>query len=177
MVAFYLHPMNYVKQVEIRWSDLDPNFHLRHSVYYDFGAYCRVCFLDDNGITSEVMTQHFIGPILFREECVFKREIKFGDNISINLKMKSITSNSKKWAMTHELLKDDNTLYKLSYTTGDAMDVNTPAAWICGWIEENRHVYFFVSLIKSRDKKDLEKIVTTITKNISSSKGFFKGEK
>jgi acyl-CoA thioester hydrolase len=108
MVAFYLHPMNYAKQVEIRWSDLDPNFHLRHSVYYDFGAYCRVCFLDDNGITSEIMTKHFIGPILFREECLFKREIKFGDRISINLKMKSITANGKKWAMKHELLKDDN---------------------------------------------------------------------
>lgn len=102
--------MNYIKQVEIRWSDLDPNFHLRHSVYYDFGAYCRVCFLTDNGITPEVMTQHFIGPILFREECMFKREIKFGDRISINLKMKSITTNGKKWSMKHELIKDDNIL-------------------------------------------------------------------
>ena len=75
MADFYLHAMNYVKHVEIRWSDLDPNFHLRHSVYYDFGAYCRVCFLDDNGITAEIMTKHFIGPILFREECLFKREL------------------------------------------------------------------------------------------------------
>ena len=30
--------MNYTKPVEIRWSDLDPNFHLRHSVYYDYGV-------------------------------------------------------------------------------------------------------------------------------------------
>lgn len=102
--------MNYVKQVEIRWSDLDPNFHLRHSAYYDFGAYCRVSFLTDNGITPEVMTQHFIGPILFREECLFKKEIKFGDNVSINLKLKAITANGKKWAMMHELFKNENIL-------------------------------------------------------------------
>jgi len=102
--------MNYVKKVEIRWSDLDPNFHLRHSVYYDFGAYCRVCFLIDNGITPEVMTEHSLGPILFREECIFKREIKFGDNISINLKLKSISANGKKWAMMHEIFRDENIL-------------------------------------------------------------------
>ncbi len=102
--------MNYVKKVEIRWSDLDPNFHLRHSVYYDFGAYCRVCFLIDNGITPEVMNEHSLGPILFKEECIFKREIKFGDNISINLKLKNISANGKKWSMTHEILRDENTL-------------------------------------------------------------------
>jgi acyl-CoA thioester hydrolase len=31
--------------LDIRWSDLDPNFHLRHSVYYDYGAFARVQFL------------------------------------------------------------------------------------------------------------------------------------
>lgn len=102
--------MNYIKRVEIRWSDLDPNFHLRHSAYYDFGAYCRVSFLTDNGITSEVMTQHFIGPVLFREECIFKREIKFGDSVIINLKIKGISANSKKWIMMHELWKNNDIL-------------------------------------------------------------------
>lgn len=102
--------MNYTKPVEIRWSDLDPNFHLRHSAYYDFGAYCRVAFLTENGITPEMMSEHFIGPILFREECMFKKEIKFGDAISINLKVKSISANAKKWAMVHELWKNTNEL-------------------------------------------------------------------
>lgn len=45
------------KEIQIRWSDLDPNFHLRHSVYYDWGAWCRVEFLNEFGLTAEVMTQ------------------------------------------------------------------------------------------------------------------------
>lgn len=77
------------------------------------------------------------------------------------------------------LLKEDNTLYRMSYTTGSAMSVNKePMAWITGWIEENRHVYFFVSLIKSKENRDdLEKTATNITKNILAAKGFFKGQK
>ena len=39
------------KQLSFRWADLDPNFHLRHSVYYDFGAQHRVEILEQLGLT------------------------------------------------------------------------------------------------------------------------------
>src|SRR4051812_41134119 len=78
---------NYAKEVEVRWSDLDPNYHLRHSVYYDWGAYLRLTFLNENGLTPSVMLQHHFGPVLFREESVFKREIFFGDTVTINIKL------------------------------------------------------------------------------------------
>jgi acyl-CoA thioesterase FadM len=29
---------SFSKELSFRWSDLDPNFHVRHSAYYDFGA-------------------------------------------------------------------------------------------------------------------------------------------
>ncbi|HEY2727779.1 MAG TPA: acyl-CoA thioesterase [Parafilimonas sp.] len=115
--------MEYIKQVEIRWSDLDPNYHLRHSVYYDFGAYCRICFLFDNGITDKVMKHHEIGPILFREECLFKREIIFGDKISITLKLKSVSADFRKFTMYHEIIKNDNEL--AAQLTIDAAWMNT----------------------------------------------------
>ena len=78
--------MAYIKNVEIRWSDLNPNFHLRHSVHSDFGAYCRMSFLNDAGITPVLMIQLRTGPVIFREEAVFKKEIKFGETIHINLR-------------------------------------------------------------------------------------------
>ncbi len=47
-----------------------------------------------------------------------------------------------------------------------------------GWIEENRHVYFFVTLVKSPDKNiDMQAVRMSITKGILSELGFFKGEK
>jgi acyl-CoA thioester hydrolase len=102
--------MSYMKQVEIRWSDLDPNFHVRHSAYYDFGAYCRLAFLNEHGITGPVMAQHSMGPVLFREECFFKSEINFGDHVSINLKLAQLSNDFRKWTMVHELWKDETTL-------------------------------------------------------------------
>ena len=77
------------------------------------------------------------------------------------------------------MLQENNTLYKLSYKTGWGFDENgTAIGWIVGWIEENRHVYLFVTEVRSADKNiDMSKVRMKITKGILSELGFFKGEK
>ena len=77
------------------------------------------------------------------------------------------------------MLQEDNTLYKLRYATGSGIDEkNYSFEWILGWIEENRHVYFFVTFLKSPDKsRDLKTTGINISKSILKSMGFFKGEK
>src|ERR1700750_2122526 len=98
----------YSKNVEVRWSDLDPNFHLRHSVYYDWGAFCRIEFLSELGLKPSVLEQLHIGPILFREECIFKREVRFGDEIMIDLKLMKAKRNYARWSIQHTIFKNDN---------------------------------------------------------------------
>ena len=77
------------------------------------------------------------------------------------------------------MLQENNTLYKLSYKTGWGFDEkNNSIGWIVGWIEENRHVYFFVTQVRSSDKNiDMQKVRIKITRGILSELGFFKGEK
>ena len=110
------------KSIEIRWSDLDPNHHLRHSTYYDYGAYSCICFLNEHGLTAEIMLQHNIGPILFREECLFRKEIKFGDTIKINVKLDKATLDFSRWTMIHELWKNGNTLAAVISVDGTSID-------------------------------------------------------
>lgn len=99
----------YKKQIEIRWSDLDPNFHLRHSVYYDWGAFVRISYLYENNITSAVMNQYHFGPILFREECIFKREIVFGDKVEVDLMLRKCRRDMSRWTMIHKIWKNNDT--------------------------------------------------------------------
>jgi acyl-CoA thioester hydrolase len=113
---------SYKKRVEIRWSDLDPNFHLRHSVYYDFGAYIRMCFLTENGLGTSVLMQHNLGPILFREECIFKREIHFGDSVSISLALKQCSTTYSRWTMEHEIVKNESILAAIITVDGAWID-------------------------------------------------------
>ncbi len=111
------------KKIEIRWSDIDPNFHLRHSVYYDFGAFVRIAFMTENGLTPFVIQQEQIGPILFREECVFKREIHFNDSVEVNVQLVKSTHDMSRWTMVHEVTKNGTTLSAL--ITIDGAWINT----------------------------------------------------
>ncbi len=101
---------NYSRQIEVRWSDLDPNYHLRHSVYYDWGAYVRLTFLNEYGLTPSAMHQYHFGPILFREECIFKREILFGDVVEVNLKLTKSRRDFSRLSIVHEIFKNSETL-------------------------------------------------------------------
>src|SRR6186713_824007 len=91
--------------VQIRWSDLDPNVHLRHSVYYDWGAYSRITFFNENKLTTGVLQELQIGPILFREECIFKREIRLGDKVTIDLRLLRSRKDYSRWAIQHTITK------------------------------------------------------------------------
>lgn len=112
----------YRKQVEIRWSDLDPNFHLRHSVYYDWGAFVRMAYMTEHGITPSVLLVHQMGPILFREECTFKREIGFQDKVEISLHLYKCTRDMGRWGMRHEIWKNGDTLSAIIHADGAWLD-------------------------------------------------------
>ena len=76
------------------------------------------------------------------------------------------------------MLQEDNTLYKLSYKTGWGVDENkNNIGWVAGWIEENRHVYFFVTLVKSPDPTiDMKSVRLNITTDILKELGFLQGK-
>lgn len=96
--------------LQIRWSDLDPNFHLRHSVYYDWAALCRTEFLIGHGLTASVMQQLAFGPVIFREEAVFRKEIRFGDPVKVNLRLGSAKRDFSRWTIRHEIIKGEDTV-------------------------------------------------------------------
>lgn len=77
------------------------------------------------------------------------------------------------------MLHESNANYKLSYKTGWGNKENgNEIGWIVGWIEENKHPYFFVLNIESNDHKiDMMNVRLRILKNILGQLGFFQGKK
>jgi acyl-CoA thioester hydrolase len=117
--------MEFLKQIQIRWSDLDPNFHVRHSVYYDYGAFVRICFFNEHGLTPAIFQQYHFGPILFREGCTFRRELHFGDDITINLMLTKARADHSRWSMRHTIVKQGNILAAEIDIDGAFIDTHT----------------------------------------------------
>ncbi len=77
------------------------------------------------------------------------------------------------------MLQEDNTAYKLSYKTGWGFDEKqNNIGWQVGWVEENNHVYFFVTFIKAGNISiDMPAVRSNITNGILRQLGFFEGKK
>ena len=76
------------------------------------------------------------------------------------------------------MVQEDNANYKLAYKTGWAFRENGNAlGWIVGWIEENRHPYFFAMNVEAPHNTDLKKIRLDIVKAILKEQGFFEGKR
>jgi len=110
------------KTISIRWADIDANFHLRHSAYYDFGAQQRMEILEQTGLTMQVMQAQSLGPILLREECVFKKEIRLSDIITINIKIAKMKADASRWTIQHQLLSEENKCCALITVDGAWID-------------------------------------------------------
>jgi beta-lactamase class D len=76
------------------------------------------------------------------------------------------------------LLREDNSAYKLYYKNGSGLNAKkTPVQWTIGWVVENRHVYFFSTLIECKGDMSDSSTSLSITKNILKHYGFFEGKK
>ena len=112
------------KHLSIRWSDLDANFHLRHSVYYDFGAQLRLDILNSLGLTLEIMREQHFGPVLLREECVFRREIRLNDHVIITAKLAKLSADGSRWTIQHEFLSLSQKVLATLTVEGGWIDTN-----------------------------------------------------
>jgi acyl-CoA thioester hydrolase len=111
-----------MKNLNLRWSDLDPNFHLRHSSYYDLAAQARIDILDEYGITIQLMQEQYVGPVLFKEQCEFKREIHLHTKVHIDTKLLKMKKDGSFWVISHEFLSEENKLHALLQVEGSWID-------------------------------------------------------
>jgi beta-lactamase class D len=86
---------------------------------------------------------------------------------------KSVQETLRNW-----MLEENNSAYRLSARTASVNDVSGAQGWYVGWIEENRHVYFFVTLVKKKQAtENLDVVAQKVNRTILEHYGFFKGKK
>jgi acyl-CoA thioester hydrolase len=109
-------------RINLRWADIDANFHLRHSVFYDLCAQQRMEALSSMGITLRSMQQQHYGPIIFREECTFRREIKLEDEVYVELQLRYLSRDHARFSFAHTFVKADGTYCATLIVEGAWMD-------------------------------------------------------
>ena len=107
---------------QVMWSQMDINQHLRHSAYADFAAQARLNMLDAVGLTVSLMTDTKIGPVIFREELRYLREVRIGELIKVNCEVNSARADGSRWSVRHELIRSDGVTAAIIICEGAWMD-------------------------------------------------------
>jgi len=92
---------------QVLWSQIDANQHMRHSAYADFAAQARLTMLESLGLKPAELFKHNIGPVLFREELIYLREVGINDHIKVSSELIKARSDGSRWTIRHELFRGD----------------------------------------------------------------------
>ena len=104
-----------------RWADMDPNGHMRHSAYADYAADQRVVILAKWGYGVARFAELRLGPILFREETKYLKEISIGEEITVDGQLATAVADGSRWTIVHTIYKADGRV---------AATVTVDGAWL-----------------------------------------------
>jgi acyl-CoA thioester hydrolase len=113
--------MNFEVEFKTKWSDFDPNRHMRHTAYNDYAAEVRVRFFQEHGLSINEFAKLNIGPILFKEETSFLKEIHIGENITVKMELEGVSKNIERWRFNHQIFNEQGKL---------AAEIKVYGAWI-----------------------------------------------
>lgn len=113
--------MSYTVAFTTKWSDFDPNRHMRHTAYNEYAAEVRIRYFAYAKCPIQLFTAEGVGPILFTENTSFRKEIHLGESITANVKLSGLSSNNERWKLRHEIFNEAG---KLSAT------IEVYGAWI-----------------------------------------------
>jgi len=92
---------------QVLWAQIDGNMHLRHSAYADFCAQARSNMLNTIGLSLNEFNKRKIGPILFREELNYLREIRLDEIIAVSTVITKYNSLNSRFSFRHEIFKEN----------------------------------------------------------------------
>jgi len=91
----------YVKEFDIRWSDLDANRHMANSAYINFMSHTRMGFLMENGFGQKALANHNIGPVVFYEHIYYFQEVLAGKPVKVSLQLKGLSEDGMYFEFIH----------------------------------------------------------------------------
>ncbi|MFY0688226.1 MAG: thioesterase family protein [Cyclobacteriaceae bacterium] len=115
---------SFSKKFDIIWADLDPNDHMRHTAYNDYAAQVRVSFFEEKAMPLDKLKTMGVGPILFREETLFFKEIRMSETIRVEFQVGQTRKDGSKWRFVQNVFNEQEELAAIITVEGAWLDLN-----------------------------------------------------
>ncbi len=94
----------------VRWADLDPNGHMRHTAYSDYCAQARLMYFEEISMPFSKLLEIGIGPLLFKEDIRFYKEIRMNEKFEVGFCITKLRKDGSKWSFRHNVYTHSNDL-------------------------------------------------------------------
>lgn len=91
----------FIKQFEVRWSDMDANRHLANSAYINFMSHTRMAFFLESGLSQKMMVENQLGPVVFYEHIYYYKEVLPGTPVMVSVEFKGMSVNGTLFEFHH----------------------------------------------------------------------------
>ena len=115
----------YLKEFEIRWSDIDANRHLANSAYLNFMSHTRMAFLMELGFDQKTMAKQQIGPVVFYEHIYYFKEAFPGKPIKVSMEIVGMSKDGKFFEFHHNFYDYNGVNFAHCEMMGAWMDLKT----------------------------------------------------
>jgi acyl-CoA thioester hydrolase len=113
----------YSRKYDVKWADMDPNGHLRHTVYGDYAVDVRFRFLIEHEFPPARFQEMGFGPVILSEENHYFREVLLGETITVTVKLAGLAPDGSRWRMLHEVIKPNGKLSATLRVEGGWLDL------------------------------------------------------
>lgn len=115
----------YLKEFEIRWSDVDANRHLANSAYLNYMSHTRMAFLMEIGVDHRLLAQHQIGPVVFYEHMYYFKEAFPGKPVKVSMEIMGMSEDGKFFEFHHNFYNHKGENFAHCEMMGAWMDLKT----------------------------------------------------
>ena len=115
----------YIKEFEVRWSDVDANRHLANSAYLNFMSHTRMTFLLQLGFDQKTLAAQEIGPVVFYEHMYYFKEVFPGKPIKVSMEIMGMSEDAKFFEFHHNFYDGDGKNVAHCEMMGAWMDLKT----------------------------------------------------
>lgn len=104
-------PMNtsdiFTERFTVRWSDVDANRHARNTLYSDLATHTRFRLLEACGFPESAFEAQRFGPVMFREEIRYRRELRLGEGAVVDVRFAGLSEDGSRWRVHQEVRRAD----------------------------------------------------------------------
>ena len=115
----------FVKEFEVRWSDIDANRHLGNSAYTNFCSHTRMSYLETNGFGHRELAQYNMGPVAFYEHMYYFKEVIGSQSVFVTLEVDGFSEGGMFFKFIHNFYNKKGNHLAHCEMLGAWMDLKT----------------------------------------------------